>query len=409
MSDTITTRDGSSDPEDPAADRDAYGDHDEIVDDDYDDDGELWIDDAEFVYVPKESGILRKIFVAFMIVVVLGVGVVGYGGYWALGQLRGTGEKGAEVSLSIPAGSNMAQTSVILEEKKVIANATFFRYYAKYKNLNTVKAGEYDKFYENMPIDDVVKRLGESPLPQRFIDINVPEGFTQANVTNRIIATFPDMTSAELAAALFPLKSKYAPFRPDGELNSEGFLFPATYRIEKGDVLDEAKLIDQMTTKFDNVADEVGLDKATEKLLGQAGDNFISPYQALIVASMVEKEAKLDEDRPKVARVIYNRIKNKMRLEIDATTFYCPGLAGKTELTKSDLESDSPWNTRRVSGLPPTPIASPGKKSLEAALNPEPGPWLYYVLADKDGRHFFTDNYSQFQRAVNEARKQGLL
>ena len=99
---------------------------------------------------------------------------------------------------------------------------------------------------------------------------------------------------------------------------------------------------------------------------------------------MVEREAKVAEDRAKVARVIYNRLQRDMLLQVDATLIY--GLGGdKERLLNRDLESDSPYNTYRRKGLPPTPIASPGRAALQAALAPEPGPWLFYVLADQDG------------------------
>ena len=122
---------------------------------------------------------------------------------------------------------------------------------------------------------------------------------------------------------------------------------------------------------------------------------------------MIEREARVPEDRPKIARVIYNRLSAKMRLDIDATVVYAVG--GKTSLTGADLEIDSPYNTRLYKGLPPTPIAAPGQASLEAALAPSEGPWLYYVLADREGRHYFTDSARDFDRAVAEAEEAGLL
>jgi UPF0755 protein len=126
------------------------------------------------------------------------------------------------------------------------------------------------------------------------------------------------------------------------------------------------------------------------------------------VASLVEEEAKTDGDRPKIARVIYNRVAEDMKLEIDATVPYALGMH-KTELTQSDLEVDSPYNTRRYKGLPPTPIAAPGRASLEAALNPEEGPWIFYVLADAEGNHFFTDDYDEFLQKKEEGQEAGLL
>jgi UPF0755 protein len=128
----------------------------------------------------------------------------------------------------------------------------------------------------------------------------------------------------------------------------------------------------------------------------------------VIIASMIEREARVPEERPMIARVVYNRLRDGMTLGIDATVIYALGRHTDV-LTRSDLEIDSPYNTRRFAGLPPTPIASPGRESLEAALNPAPGDWLYYVIADEDGRHTFTENYRDFERAVAEARSKGLL
>jgi len=126
------------------------------------------------------------------------------------------------------------------------------------------------------------------------------------------------------------------------------------------------------------------------------------------VASLIEAEAKVDEDRAKISRVIYNRLAEPMSLGIDATVYYALGRRGGA-LTESDLAVDSPYNTRRFAGLPPTPIALPGRASLEAAINPEPGPWLYYVLADQSGVHTFSESYDQFLDDVDAAREKGLL
>lgn len=379
-----------------------------------DDGDDGWDDDVagDYVYVPKESGFVRKAFIALMAFGVFVVALLGAGGWWAINQVRGAEGEGEPVDVAVPQGATLAQASRILEEKDVIENATFFRYYAKWKNLNSVKAGDYEGFRTGMSLDEAVDELAQGPLPARFTELSVPEGLTVRDIEKKVLATFPEMTNgdlgaAELAAGTGPT-SKYYGFRPPGELSLEGFLFPATYRVEKPDIADESKLLDQMVKKFDAVADEVGLAQAPEKLDGVAGKRQITPYDALIVASLVEKEAKLPEDRAKIARVIYNRLERGMRLDIDASVFYC--FPGKTDgLTAADLRADCPYNTRQKYGMPPTPIANPGKASLQAALNPEPGPWLYYVLADADGRHYFTDNYNDFLRQKQESEKAGLL
>ena len=155
-------------------------------------------------------------------------------------------------------------------------------------------------------------------------------------------------------------------------------------------------VVDIKSTDFkliDVVANEVQLADLSVAL-------GLNPYQILIVASLIEEEAKTEGDRGKIARVIYNRLDLGMPLGIDATIVYA--LEGDRQLSQSDLEVDSPYNTRIYSGLPPSPIAAPGKLSLEAALNPEVGDWLYYVRTDEfgPGSHTFATTNQEFQQAV---------
>jgi UPF0755 protein len=179
----------------------------------------------------------------------------------------------------------------------------------------------------------------------------------------------------------------------------EGLLFPDTYRVEQDD--DEASLLARMVATMDDIAGQAGLDQAEAR-------TGYTPYEVLIVASLIESEASIPEDRPKIARVIYNRLEEGMTLGIDATVYFALGRRGGG-LTRSDLEVESPYNTRQVGGLPPTPIAMPGRASLEAAMNPEPGPWLYYVLSDADGHHAFSESYEEFLRNKAQAERDGLL
>jgi UPF0755 protein len=135
----------------------------------------------------------------------------------------------------------------------------------------------------------------------------------------------------------------------------------------------------------------MGLDQAQDKV-------GLSPYQVITMASMIEREAKLPEDRPKIARVIYNRLDANQRLEIDASLEFGLGIKGKA-LTASQLKSDSPYNLRKVAGLPPTPIGAPGQSSLEAALNPADGDWLYWVTTDLESQTTkFAETYEEFLR-----------
>lgn len=374
-------------------------------------DDDLALDDeGDYVYIPKENGAVRKTLSVLLLLIVLVVVVLGGAGLYVANQVRGGSKTGDPFTVTVPDGATFAQASDILEEKGVIKSATIFRYYAKWKNLEKIKAGDYDKVWKGMSLDDTIARLKDGPLPQKFTSVTFPEGLWLKDINAKILNTFPEMTATDLKSAddfesvLGPPKFKY---HPPGQ-SLEGFLFPATYRVEKGDQADEGKLVDQMLTQFDKVGDEVGLDQTSAKLAGVAGKTVLTPYDVVIVASIIEREAKVPEDRPKIARVIYNRLQRGMKLEIDATVLYCLGTQ-KAQLTKSDLATDCPYNTRLKGGLPPGPISSPGKASLQAALNPDPGPWLYYVLADKDGHHFFTDDSKAFDKAVSDGQKQGLF
>ena len=186
--------------------------------------------------------------------------------------------------------------------------------------------------------------------------------------------------------------------QPPDQPSSEGILFPETYRVMAD--ADEQAVLETMVAQLDTVMTELDVASAQERL-------NLTPYEVLIVASLIEEETKVDAERPMVARVIYNRLIQGIPLGIDATSRYEAELAGR-DREDIDFESDSPYNTRRIAGLPPTPIASPGRASIDAALHPADGPWIYYVLEDADGNHFFTDSDSEFIAAKNRCREAGL-
>jgi len=146
--------------------------------------------------------------------------------------------------------------------------------------------------------------------------------------------------------------------------------------------------------------EELGVASAQERF-------NLTPYEVLVVASLIEEETKVDAERPQVAQVIYNRLREGIPLGIDATSRYEAEIQGR-DRGSIDFESDSPYNTRRIAGLPPTPIASPGRASIAAALEPADGPWLYYVLLDEEGNHLFTDDYNEFLRAKDACEAAGL-
>ncbi len=369
-----------------------------------------WVDDDEgdFVYVPEDRGVGRKLAAVAACLILFVFLVLGLGGYWLYSQVNPGGDGSEQVLLIIPKDAGLATISRLLEEKEVISNATIFRYYAKYKNIPTIRAGEYDKLAKHDTMDHVIERLKQGPLPPKFTEVTIPEGLWMVDTFAKFKEKYPDMNDVEFGLAVQSEKSKFQP----ADKPLDGFAFPATYRVEDGDKDNEQKLLDQMVKKFDQVGDEIGLADPMAKLNGASGKVQVSPYDVVTVASLIEAEAKVPEDRPRIARVIYNRLKVNQPLGIDAALFVAIG-QHKTEITKEDLAIDSPYNLRNRPGLPPTPINSPGRDSLVAALNPstEPGAekWTYYVLADKEGHHFFTGDQREFDRAVAKAREQGLL
>jgi UPF0755 protein len=214
-----------------------------------------------------------------------------------------------------------------------------------------------------------------------------------ARIVDTIVAT-KRFSRAEVEKALRS-KDLIVPYRPKGVTSLEGLLFPDTYGIEPDDTA--IGVVQDMLDQLEIVLSRYQLSAAPQK---------VSPYQLLIVASMVEREAKVAADRPKIAAVIYNRLADGRRLEVDATVQYAVGHA---HLTARDLRSASPYNTYLRAGLPPTPIASPGEAAIRAALQPADGDWLYYVLASKDGAHAFTNSYQEFLRLKGQAKAKGLL
>ena len=177
----------------------------------------------------------------------------------------------------------------------------------------------------------------------------------------------------------------------------EGFLFPATY-----DIYSDTTVADLVTMQLDAFADNTaGID------LSRARRKNLTPYDVLIIASMIEREVAVPAERRLVASVIYNRLKAGMSLGIDATVQYAIG-SWKPDLTVSELNIDSPYNTRRFTGLPPGPISNPGRASIEAAADPADTGYLYYVARnDGSGRHYFARDAAQFERDVQRARANG--
>jgi peptidoglycan lytic transglycosylase G len=295
--------------------------------------------------------------------------------------LAGDSSPGQRVSVRIPQGASITHIGSILEERQIVQSALGFRIASSVEDAGTVQAGRY-RLRTGLTARDALRELAKGPIVES-VTVTFPEGSTLEDFAATLASRTKIGAGKFLAAARSgKVRSKY---QPKGVRSLEGLLFPSTYDLGKG--ADALSVLRLLVGTFDS-----RLSALRSGALGRLG---VTPYQATIVASMVEAEARVPAERGKVARVIFNRLEDGTPLGIDATIRYVLG-DDSGELTEQDLAVDSPYNTRLHAGLPPTPIGSPGLASLRAAVDPPAGAWLYYVLKDCRGHHTFSSDYNQF-------------
>lgn len=350
-----------------------------------------YLEDFDEIPQWEEPRVGRGCLVGVFVLLLLLVAVPAGGYVYLKGHgVFGSSNPGEEVLFEIPLGSTTEEIGDILVANGVIESTFGFRVAARLDGgIEEVKAGEYELPTGLTARDALAELLERGPKGEEVVEVTFPEGrwltdFARILGENTHISgqRFLDLVSTgEMRSDLLP----------QGVDTLEGLLFPSTYQIGSSDNARSVarKLLEETEERVQSY------DFSEAEALG------LSEYEAIIVASMVEAEAKADIDRAKIARTIYNRVAEGMKLDIDATVIYGLG-EHKTSLTQSDLESDSPYNTRKFAGLPPTPIGAPGEASLEAAANPEDGPWLFYVLADcETGEHAFSESYQEFLQNKN--------
>ena len=336
----------------------------------------------------------RRTFIALGIVLLPIILVLGAGG-WFLYQLNPPGGPGKRVSVDIPRRTGNAAIGDLLENKGVIGPSQAFQIYVGVTRAGPFNPGHYT-MRENLGVRDAVGVLKSGPAKGPQFRLVVPPGLTLAEVADRVGMLQGHNRDTFLQVAQSGVvRSKYQP--PD-TTSLEGLLYPDTYFVSKHET--DQQILTRLVSAFDQKADEIGL----------SGPNAAgtSPYQTVVAASLIEREAKLDEDRPLISAVIHNRLAAGRPLQIDATVCFAKGGCNASP-TAADLALDSPYNTYKVAGLPPTPISSVTVKSLQAAQNPAPVPYLYYVLSDKNGKHKFATTQEEHDKNVEEARQKGLL
>jgi UPF0755 protein len=297
------------------------------------------------------------------------------------------------VIVVIPKNSSASRVGSILARDGVVSSGFFFDVRA----LVEGKRGELHSgrflLRRGESYAAAIAALSKPPPATIAVTVVIPEGENRLQIAELAAA---DGLAGSYAAASerSPLLNPVVYGAPRDTPDLEGFLFPATYDMDVGAPV--SRLVAEQLTAF---RERFGAEEVR-----RAYELHITPYQLLTVASMVEREAQLPGDRPKIAAVIYNRLRIGMPLGIDATIYYAveqaEGIATYTgELTVAQLHIDSPYNTRTHRGLPPTPISNPGMASIEAAAHPAHVPYLYYVAgADGCGEQVFSSSFAQFER-----------
>jgi UPF0755 protein len=287
---------------------------------------------------------------------------------------------GSPVEVVIPAGADASAIGDILEQRGIVADGGRFREYAKDNGEGSAfKAGTYT-IRAGTGYDALIRLLDHGPVVATKTLV-IPEGFRITDIEARLPAVGISKQAYERAAERAPSPPGYG-----HHLNMEGFMFPATYTIRRGEKA-PALVAQQLAAFRANVA---------KVDMSYAESTNLTPYHVLRIASKIEREARVPGDRAKVAAVIYNRLHRGMSLGIDATILYHLGSWSAT-IHQSDIDDPEPYNTRIHKGLPPTPICNPGLASIEAAAHPAKVDYLYYIAVPGQAAQYFTASYSDFK------------
>lgn len=365
-------------------------------------------EEKQIIRLNKEAKVVRWTIFA---VIVLFITIIGIGGFKAYHYITGAvnepvnAETKETINLEIPIGTTSSQIGELLEESNLIVDKRIFKYYIKFKNHSGFQAGTYE-LSQNMTMQEIIESLKTGKIIEEPIHrVTVPEGrdieqiadimakklnFTAEEFLDRasdvsyikqLIATYPNV----LTEAVLNEELKYA---------LEGYLFAGTYEFYEENPSLEF-VIEEMISRTNDIYNQHS---------GLVNDHNLSFHEILSLASIVEKESKASEDRPKVAQVFFNRIDSNMRLQSDITALYALGVH-KTNVTYEDIEVDSPFNTYVSDGITPGPINSPSIESIEGVLNPEGEDFDYiYFYARPSGETFYTRTLDEHNAVVNQYR-----
>ena len=360
-----------------------------------------------------------------MSLIIVTIMIAGAVGWWYLGKINPEGDPGPLQNFTVAEAETFDSLSERLLDEGFVDDVGVWEWYVERNGGLEIVPG----FYQLRADDHLGNVLGRlrTPPAQTFTRVTFPEGFTIERMGRRVDTTVERMNENEFieAANDGSIRPRWLPDNID---SLEGLLFPDTYDVSNAD--SERALIDRMITLMERVGEQ-------EEIETKGAALGYTPYEVLIVASMIEREAAVSEDRAKISRVILNRLfvtrfnpDDPFPLQIDAAVLYGRDQVGlDPDAPFSTLRViDTPWNTYSRPGLPATPIANPGRASIRAALNPAPNPapgdpvcqvlppeqrddcfYFYYVIADEEGGHAFAVTGDQHNSNVERARQLGLL
>jgi UPF0755 protein len=357
---------------------------------------------------PSPLARASKIIATIGLIVLAGVAVVGGGSY--LGRVVGSSfdsgdpsegpvsvQPGQDVTIEIPSGSTAEDIGAILAAQGVVSSALEFEAAVRNNEADArLQAGTY-QLQTVMDPNEVVAMLVVGPVADVY-RVTVIEGLRVQEILTAL-AEGSGIPYSEFETALLSGEVETALAEMPAEptlADWEGLLFPDTYEFSSS--AEPVNILQRLASTMEQRVGSIDW-----SFLESAG---MSTYDGLKIASLIESEAQLDEERPTVSSVIHNRLAMGMKLDIDATVLYALGTRDPAEF---DREVDSPYNTYIVNGLPPTPIASPSRASLEAAAAPEQTDFLFYVLSDLEGRHAFASTLEEHNANVAQAREDGVL
>ncbi|MFD1131193.1 endolytic transglycosylase MltG [Paenibacillus provencensis] len=334
-----------------------------------------------------------KYFRRFIVLILLIVVLVG-GGLYVWQSTKPVASTDEPVVFTIEPGTGTSGIADLLEDKGLIRNALLFKAYLKLNDQGAnFQAGTY-AFQPGLNYDEMIAALNSGDVQkEEMLRFTIPEGYTLKQIAQKL--EDEGVTDGKIFMQLVQDKELFSDIPlvasiPDNEnyrYALEGYLFPETYEMKKESTAEDIirRMLTEMQDRLDSIAD----------LEADLKEHNLTLHQLLTAASLIEREVVVDNERPLVAGVIYNRLEQDMRLEMDATVQYLLDKQ-KERLLYKDLEVESPYNTYRNQGLPPGPIASPSMSAIEAALAPEQSDYLFYVTK-KDGssEHLFAETYEE--------------